>query len=806
MKTLPFLLPIAVVLLPLRAQEARPGAAVRVSIQRFSSEGAPPNLDALRSILPNLLQAGVFQFEWLSAVVSSDGAQQASPGGNSRENQFVIHGQYIQLGQKIRVDVLVNRSRDGSNFTADFAMFAPADMTAEMQKLAVRCAQALMPARQAGATGPGVMVSRSFTNAKRQSKISYLSAMIPRAIVRAAEGANLGQVSLAASANGSGQPRFQVTGSFHTVADRILVDVKVADLSGDNLTFAVESTDKFGFSLPATVAGRVLEVVRGMGEQTASEDTVYHPEQDDAAAWLRAGDAARNRGKPNLAITLYRRARGDSILPALHLIGIYREQSATDAALSEAQLLARTANSPRGHFSAGVVQLLQGMNAGALDEFNTALTPNVEPELKPYIYLGIGHAQLAMNAASEAVASYQRALDAGATDASAYRALARALTKAEQPDKAIDVLETARGREPGNIQVREDLAALYRDQGVRLYGKEKYEEAGTWLDKALSLNPDTQSVVSDAATHRAWILAFHSDPPQTENAIRLLSVATKANPNNEWALRQLGVLNQRAQKYDEAVRNFQSAIATGLRYGDYWALADVYLEMNQIDLAIGTLQKAIGVGGSEVLESYIRLAQAYTERSDTDLALLALESARKIDPKDDWNWRQQAATLRQAARYEESIQASEQSLKLRVTCHAYGGLADTYDSQRRFPEAVAMYRKALDTGNDCAAVAVNLALSLASMGKEAEAVDALEKFLGPERNADSAYWALVNVYGRLGKPELARAQLEPLLDKYPDSSALLGALALLYHEYLFEFQRAYQARRAGIKDYKEASS
>lgn len=816
------LLALVGVLLPVQAQEERPGVApVRVSIQRFSSEGSPPELDALRSILPNLLQASLFQFEWLSAEVSADGAQPANPAGASAENRFVVRGQYTQLGEKIRVDVIVTNSSDGRDVTGDFAMFAPEDMVSEMQKLALRCAQAIAPSRQPSTpTGPGVLVS-AFTGPKTQDKLSYLTGLIPRAIVRAADGADLGKVALSTAANERSQWRFSVSGSFQALGDHIRVEVRVADRSGDGLTFQVESTDKLGFSLPQTVAGRVLEVLRGLTEQSASQDPAFDPKPADPAACRFAADLARSQGKLNLAIMLYRRAqRGGGPLAALHLIGIYREQHATDAALSEAQMLATTANSPRTYFSRGLVHLLDSEFKDAIEAFIKTSTSNIEPELRPYVYAAAGNAHLsladlagnaqaALAEASEAVANYQRALDAGASDASIYRSFARACNKAGQPVKAIDALEKVRAREPADLQIREDLASLYRDQGIRLYDEDKFPDALSWLDKALGLNPSTQSVVSDAATHQASILAFHSDPPKNDMAIDLLQIAAKADPKNEWALRQLAILNRTvaenlarlgrqdsaAQKYDDAVRNFQAAIATGINYPDYWGLADTYMDMNQIDLAIGTLQKAIGVGGSNVKESYGRLAQVYTAHGDTDLALSALESAKKLDPNDEWIWRVQADTLRKAARYEDSIQAGEQALKLRITCSAYWGLALTYESQKHFPEAMEMYRKALSPPGACSAAARGMASTLAREGKETEAVEALGKLLGPDPKPNGDYWAVTEVYGLLKKPERARAQLEPLLRKFPDSPDLLGAMAHLYHEYLFEFEAAYQINR-----------
>lgn len=795
------------------AQEAPAASApIRVSIERFTSN--TPDLDPLHTVLPNVLQAGLLQFGSLSADVASRAAgEPAVSGGGKSEYQWRLLGRYVRQGQRIRLEVTPENIENAFDLPPETVTFEPAEMLSQMQDLAQRCGRALL--RAATNATDVTSVDSEFTDATR-GKLTYLSDAIPRAAERAIATAGLGEPDREPSTGGA-QRRFQVGGSFQVLTDAVRVRISVADRSGEALSFDVASSDKFGTTLPDTVAGRVVEAVRGMMDQTASSDADCKPPAADAPACLAAGDAARRQRKQNLAIVLYRRAQPAEALAGARLIRIYVEMGQADAAISEARLLASASgNTARTRLSSGLIHLLRSENAEAIREFNQALAMNIEPAWKPFVYLWMADARLAQAdgapkdddeaaIASDAVADYQRALDGGISDTAAYLSFAHACAIAKQSEKAIDTIKTAYDRDQSNSDLREALASLYRDEGVRLCGLKRYGDAKPWLDKALALNPTEPSVVAEAASRVAWILGFNTDPPQRPEAIEMLERAIKADPKDEWSFWAMARLYRNQARdnreseddYNRAVDALKTAVSLGTDYTDYWDLADLYSETNRPDRARDTLQTAVGAGGSpsQIGESYVRLAWVYRALGDMDRALAALDSAANKRPNDEWVVRNKAGILELAARYGEAIQTWREAQRLEATRDAYVGLGDTYRQIKSFSDAETAYRKAKELQTDCSKCDMALARTLALEGKHDEALAALRQAL-VKPSADSDYESAIIVYGTLKETENARNDLETWLKSYPDSSEVTSAAVFFWHEYTFEYERAYESRRA----------
>ena len=782
------------------------GEPIRVSIERFTSNG--PEADPLHSILPNVLQAGLLQFGSLSADVASRAAGElAAPGSGRREYQWRIRGRYVLQGQRIRVDVILENIEKEFDLPAVSVTFEPAEMLSQMQELAQRCGRALL--RSATNATDETSVDALFTDAGR-GKLNYLAGTIPRAVARAIAAAGLGEPESPAS-TGGGRRRFQVSGSFQVSSEGVRVTIRVADRSGEPLSFEVASADKIGTTLPDTVADRVVEAVRGMMDVTADPITGCYPPAPNARFCLAAGYTAWLQRKQNLAIVLYRRAQTSEA--SARLIRIYVEMRQTDAAISEARLLSSTTgNTARAHLSSALVSLLRSEPAQAIQEFNRTLAMNVEPALKPYVYLWLADAQLvqaeaASNederaaAASGPVTNYLKAFEGGISDDAAYLSFARASAIAKQSEKAINTIEAAYDRDQKNDALREALASLYRNEGIGLYDSKRYGDAEPWLEKALALNPAERSVVADAASRSASIIGFHTDPPKRSEAIDLLERAITAEPNDEWSFWAIGRLyrdqarenREPEDDYNRAVEALKKAVSIGTDYTDYWDLADLYSEMNQPDRARETLQNAAGARGSasQIGESYVRLARAYRDLGDTDRALAALDSALGKRPGDEWVVRSRAGILQQAARYNEAVQAWKDAQALSATRYAYLGLGDTYRQMKRFSDAEAEYQKAIKLDPDCSNCYIALARTLALEGKRDDALAAVRLGLAkPE--ADSEYTSAVVVYGSLKELDLARTELESWRKQFPDSAAAQGAAAFFWHEYAFEFEKEYQ--------------
>src|ERR1700761_279639 len=219
---------IGLLALSIAAQAQTPHDAdeVRVSIQQFRSVGGAAELEPLRTILPNLLEGAFFQYKWLAADVTAAAMQAQRSAGTTQakaDRQYRIDGQFVQLGDKIRVDVLVRNANDGSVASGEYETFDEAEMNSAMQRLATRCARAMASAgvQEQKSKAADAIVAATLTATSNSAQTAYLQEAIPRAIVDAARDANL--VFRSGAIPSERQERFAVSGAVSSDNQRLEV-------------------------------------------------------------------------------------------------------------------------------------------------------------------------------------------------------------------------------------------------------------------------------------------------------------------------------------------------------------------------------------------------------------------------------------------------------------------------------------------------------------------------------------------------------------------------------------------------------
>lgn len=796
------LLACAALLAGAQARNAPPGEApVRVRIWLFTSSGAPPELDGLRTILPNLLRAALFPYRWIETEVVLNPSPPDSRTGDTPPD-YTIQGQFVQLGERTRVDVTVRQGAAGGIIATETASFTLAEMLDSLKTVASGCARAIRPSAlqvesKSGAGRPGaVALAPAFTDLTRNGAFAYLREEFPKAIERSLTDANLKVQRGGASATGD---RFSISGTIEVRANRLRGVAQVSDREGTTLPVVVEAEQERAYTLPETLAELVTEVLHGALEQTVTADAALHPAPANGPACLKAAELAREQHRLNLAAFLYRRALLAGLDPdaRVRLIELYAERGARNAALSELRQMMEPGedHTARGHFARGWDLQIKGESKEALAEYEKGLGLAAGSPFRPYFFRALGEALSSLARPAEAAAQYEKAIQAGLRFPEIYRALAVAYTASGQASQAIAVLEKAQTQLPGNSSLRNELATLYRDLGVRQDSAARPQDALASFRRVADLKPGDKRVLSDACTRAAYILRHRLTPVQNEEALRFLNAAIDADPRNEWAYRVLALLYNDTGRYKEALTAAQRALDIEVSHRGYWVLSQIYLARNEPAQAVAVLQKAVALGGSQVSDSLTRLAQAHRAAGDIDLALQALSDAKALSPTNEWTWRVEGVLLRQLARYEESAAAFSKAQSLRSTSMAFQGLGDTLLRLKRFPEAEQALRKAVQLSAACSACSASLAKALASQNREPEALAALEAALGKEPGPFADYYSLADVYKRLGKPEQGAAFLREALRKYPDSYTARAALNTLLHDSMFDFEGAYQGNR-----------
>lgn len=181
--------------------------------------------------------------------------------------------------------------------------------------------------------------------------------------------------------------------------------------------------------------------------------------------------------------------------------------------------------------------------------------------------------------------------------------------KNQQPDSAIIYYEKA-SFEFKKAGDPENLINAYNQLGTILTRQDKYEEAKSYLEKALTTGLSL---------------------PDTNNLFIATTYIT------------LGVINNAEENYNQSLIYHNKALAIRLlKLGEYHAevatsygnIGNVYLNSKNFDKSIEAHLKAMkirakvfGVSGAEIIESYANLGRAYREKKEYKTSLDYFEKA-----------------------------------------------------------------------------------------------------------------------------------------------------------------------------------
>jgi predicted CXXCH cytochrome family protein len=166
----------------------------------------------------------------------------------------------------------------------------------------------------------------------------------------------------------------------------------------------------------------------------------------------------------------------------------------------------------------------------------------------PEFYFELAQAYLKSDRQSEAVASYQRALERDPKFLPALRSLGAVLMQSGQPTKAIETLERARASAPMDAVTRNELGKAYQQAG-------RLQEAVTEAKEAVRLDPD----LTGAQYTLGNVFNELGDATQSEQAYR---EAIRIQPDFAEAHNDLGNLLTGKRDFDQADYHF--GIATKL--------------------------------------------------------------------------------------------------------------------------------------------------------------------------------------------------------------------------------------------------
>jgi putative PEP-CTERM system TPR-repeat lipoprotein len=380
--------------------------------------------------------------------------------------------------------------------------------------------------------------------------------------------------------------------------------------------------------------------------------------------------------------------------------------------------------------------------------------------------------------------------------------LSRLYLKEGQLDKASEILDRVLATSPTNLLARhiQGVIALQRgdtDGGRRIFEALLQQDSGFRPARLTLVKLDIASGRLDEAESR--LADAMADAPEDIQLLEASADLALARGEDSQAI----ALLERVRTIDsEAISASISLVSLYLRLGEtdkaldialglasqrprsvpvLLSLASVYLAVRDVVSLNQTFEKAKTAAGSN---PKLLFDVGIAEAEAGALAQSAATLRRVVERKPDW-W---AARLQLAHVLfrQKDFSASETEVAAVLGAEpanvsAITLMADLKTFQRRYKEAIQLYREALALA-DMSKIAIRLHTALIRDGRPKEAVDLLDSRLQKQPNAADVIRVLADTHYALGDLDSARDLYQRLVVLRPDDPLALNNLAALLEE------------------------
>jgi tetratricopeptide (TPR) repeat protein len=185
-----------------------------------------------------------------------------------------------------------------------------------------------------------------------------------------------------------------------------------------------------------------------------------------------------------------------------------------------------------------------------------------------------------------------------------------------EPQKVLDLMETAAKLEPNNAGYLYNIGWAYDQVGETAKSTELYQ-------RAIKVSPLTFEAMNNLAL-------IYSENGQWERALPLLEQAMRTDPDNEAVYANLANYYVRRREWKQALQHYDHALQ--INPASSVAAVEkgrIYLEQGQTDEAIDHLSRALEVDPHS-FDAYMLLSSTYEKMGHIKEAIAAAEEARRI--------------------------------------------------------------------------------------------------------------------------------------------------------------------------------
>jgi tetratricopeptide (TPR) repeat protein len=386
----------------------------------------------------------------------------------------------------------------------------------------------------------------------------------------------------------------------------------------------------------------------------------------DSTISLLAGNLLSESNEPTEAIKAYKeginRSPNDPYLIYNLALNLYKQGNTPEAIDNFRKAIVASGNT-------GQVAELSNAHLGAIYYHRNEFDPaehhyreaiNLKPNKAKYLY-NLGIILLKKDKKEEAIAIFNRALEAGSTDPKIYRYIAESYQDLKMSNNAISTLEKALKIKPDDIDTMFQLADMYYSKGnlseaeslfrkivkvtpgdantesalvnlgIVLDDMERYEEAVQTFEKVIAINPKNSKVYYNlgiayknagqpARAIEEWRKAANLDPSDSKNQEAIGDYFS-----------QSGYHIEASKEYEEITKRDPSNYRVKLK------LSDSYLHLKSFDLAEKHLFEVLNYSknAQEIKMAHRKLALVYAATGgNTQKAVKEAYRASHIDPDD----------------------------------------------------------------------------------------------------------------------------------------------------------------------------
>lgn len=352
-----------------------------------------------------------------------------------------------------------------------------------------------------------------------------------------------------------------------------------------------------------------------------------------------------------------------------------------------------------------------------------------------------------------------------------YVSLSHFYQKAEQPDKAEQMLNRASQVDSNSILVWYEKAAFYLRQ-------KKYDVAEYWYFKSIA---GSGADICFPCAHNDLGIVYHDNrrnaeaEEQFKKAIQLDSTFANAYLN----LGRLYADNM--NRYAEAEQQYQKAIQLdSTDYLSYYNLGVMYRHTRRFDLAETEFKKAIQLDSNNK-STFLELGLVYDNTGRYELSEVCYKKAIQLDSSYAKAHINLGIVYSNSGRLAEAEEQYKKAIQLDSTqAHAYISLgALYYNDYGRYAEAEDQFKKAIQLGSTHAVTYSNLGNVYSITGRYADAERQYKKAIQLDSTYLSAYRNLGSTYHDAGRYDEAEQQFKKVLQlKSTDALACINLASL----------------------------